>query len=108
MLCWRVLGIVVSEPPGGFRAKSGYPRAMTLSLYLCLKIRKERSPFVKYVRWERFACDRATWSRKAVRVGHRGGRPRPRGAEGHLPRPARAERGGQVHDDAHAHRPGAG
>src|SRR5829696_7529082 len=81
---------------------------MTFSLYVCLKIRKERSPFVKFVTWERFGSDRATWSRQAIRADHRGGRARPRGAEGHLPRPARAERRGQVDDDENAHRAGGG
>src|SRR5215210_4402668 len=80
---------------------------MTFALYFCLKIRKERSPFVKYVLWERFGSDRVAWSREEVRADHRGGRPRPRGAEGHLPRPARPERRGQVDDDAAPHRPGA-
>ena len=37
---------------------------------------------------------------------HRGGRAGPRGAAGHLPRPARAQRRRQVDDDAAAHRAG--
>jgi len=44
--------------------------------------------------------------RQALRRDHRGGRPRPRGARGRLRRPARSERGGQVHHDEAPHRPG--
>ena len=79
---------------------------MSFALYVCLKIRNVRSPSCRVRSLESRARNRATWSREAVRADHRGGRPRPRGAAGHLPRPARAERRRQVDDDAAAHRPG--
>ena len=80
---------------------------MSFSLYACLKIRNVRSPVVELRSVESRGRDRAARSRQALRADHRGGRPGPRGAAGHLPRPARPERRRQVDDDAHAHRAGA-
>ena len=50
--------------------------------------------------------DRAQRRGQALRDHHRGGRPGPRGAEGHLPGPARSQRRRQVDDHAPADRPG--
>src|SRR6187549_1774326 len=80
---------------------------MSFALYACLKIRNVRSPDVEYVVWEGCGRNRVARSREAVRGDRCGGRPGPGGAPGHLPRPARPERRGQVDYDADAHRPGA-
>ncbi len=46
--------------------------------------------------------DTPTWRGQALRPGHRGGRARPGRARGHVRRPARPQRRGQVDDDAAA------